>query len=152
MMLALGIAGLAGPGSAGGAGAAYLGVHAAGPLSVDVGVRQGLLGGPTRVVTGVHLATRWQLGEHAFLRAGLVHQHETPWEDYAEHVVSVSLGYDEHIHHRTGADLGLGARWAVPRAPVPGVHVSALASVVGLPDAGGPRVYGVAETLVSIDL
>ena len=151
LALSLGMAGLGSPtGSAGAAGTVWASAHVGGPAWVELGVHQGGIAGPSRVFTGIHADARVLLGEHTFLRGGFVHQHETDFEDWKSDLVMVTLGASKEIHHRTGGELGLGWRWAMPKAEA--VHLSLSGTALAFPDHGGPQLYGVVETLVTVSL
>lgn len=152
LSLATGVAGAGATTGAGLLGAGYLGVRLADRVYFDVGARPGVLGGPARIVTGIHFATRWFVSAPVFVRAGFVHQHETPLDDFVEEPLGVIAGASARIGHRSGADLGLGYRWTMPAVSTSGVHLSVSASSVWLPDRDGPHFYGVLESLVTVDL
>jgi hypothetical protein len=151
LAFSLGIAGLGSTtGSAGGAGSAWASAHVGGPAWLELGVQQGGLSGPARVFTGVHVDGRVALTEHAFVRGGFVHQHETDFEDFRQDALGVTAGASDAITHRTGGELGLGWRVAVPTGLSRPVHFSLSGTALAFPDAGGPRLYGGVETLVSV--
>jgi hypothetical protein len=151
--VSLGVAGVGAPDSGGALGAAYVSLRATDALSFDVGGRTGLLAGPLREVTGISVGGRAMLGDLVFARADLVHQHETPWDAFVEAPVSNMLGSGPSIGHRSGLDGGLGLRGTLPTGPHgTGVHVSAAALATWFPDPNGPRLYGVIETLLTLDL
>jgi hypothetical protein len=153
LALSLGMAGLGSPdGSAGVAGALVASAHVGGPAFVDLGVHQGGIAGPTRVVTGIHAGGRVLLTERAFLKGGFVHQHETDFVDWKDDLVLATLGASEAIHHRTGAELGLGWRFELPVGPAAPIRLSLSANALAFPDDGGPHLYGVVETLATFPL
>lgn len=152
LALSLGMAGLGAPSGVGVAGALWASANVGGPAWIEVGVHQGGIAGPVRVFTGIHAGGRVQLGEHAFVRGGFVHQHETDWDEWKADAVLATLGASEAIHHRSGAEAGLGWRFAMPAGSALPVQLSLSASAVAFPDDGGPHLYGVVETLVTIPL
>lgn len=152
--LSLGLAGFgAAPTTAGALGSAYVSLRATDAVYFDVGGRTGLLGGPLREVTGVSVGGRVLLGRVVFLRADLVHQHETPWDAFVEAPVMNMLGSGPSIGHRSGLDGGVGLRKVLDPGPhLAGISVSAAALATWFPDPNGPRLYGVLEALVTLDL
>ena len=153
LSVAIGAAGVGGaPESFGALGAAYLSVRLTSAVYVDVGGRMGLLAGPFREVTGVNVTGRARFGEHLFGRAGFVHQHESPWADYVASPISHTIGSGTGIGHRSGVDLGAGCQWTLPSVSTSGVHVSVAAIGTWFPDPNGPRLYAMAETLLTVDL
>ena len=153
LAVSLGLAGIGSPdGSAGGAGSLWGSARVAGPARIELGVQEGVIAGPGRVVTGIHADGRFALGERIFLRTGFVHQHETELDLWKQDAAMVTLGASEAIHHRTGGELGLGGSWAMPSGRTAPVHLSLSASVAAFPDLGGPHVYGIMETLVTIPI
>lgn len=153
LSLSLGMAGVGGaPDSVGALGAGYLSVRLTNALYMDVGGRLGLLAGPFREVTGINVAGRARFGEHVFGRFGLVHQHETPWADYVASPISHTIGSGDGIGHRSGLDAGLGWQWTLPAVSTSAAHVSVAAIGSWFPDDHGPHLYGILETLLTIDL
>jgi hypothetical protein len=137
--VSMGLSGFGAPDPSGGAlGVGYVSVRFAEAAYLDLGGRTGLLLGPLREVSGVNVNLRLHTGPHLFWRAGLVHQHETPWDDFVADPVSTIVGAGHGIGHRSGSTSA--------------VHVGIAATGVWLPDDVGPRVYGVLETLLTIDL
>jgi len=75
------------------------------------------------------------------LRAGLIHQHETAVEDFEDSPLTVTLGVDEAIRHRTGgiAEVGLTLDLYTHRYGV-AFAASDLTTQVMFDD-NGPRAY-----------
>ncbi|MEQ1502916.1 MAG: hypothetical protein ABMB14_11835, partial [Myxococcota bacterium] len=84
--------------------------------------------------------------------AGFVHQHETPWDAFVSDPVMHAIGSGHAIGHRSGLDAGAGWQWDLPSLHTSGAHVGAAALASWFPDASGPHLYGVIETLLTIDL
>lgn len=153
LSVSMGLSGIGAEGPSGGAlGVGYVSARAARNLYVDLGGRTGFLFGPLREATGVNLALRLHAGELLFLRAGLVHQHETPWDTFLEDPVGSLAGSAHGIGHRSGLDAGLGLRGTLPAISTTAVHVSLAALLTWLPDPDGPPLYGVLESTLTIDL
>jgi hypothetical protein len=153
LSVSMGLSGFGSPDPSGGSlGVGYVSVRFAQAAYLDLGGRTGLLLGPLREVSGVNVNVRLHTGKHLFWRAGLVHQHETPWDTFLSDPLGTIVGAGHGIGHRSGLDAGVGYRWTLPAVSTSGVHVGIAGMGVWLPDDDGPRVYGVLETLLTIDL
>lgn len=122
------------------------------PLAIDLGARTGLLAKDLRESTQIAVGLRWEPGL-PYLRAGLVHAHETPWAVVEEQPIAAMAGVAPGIRHRSGAELALGLHPAlVPRVNEGQSGAFVELAGLGLPDAGGPRLYAQLEVGFSIGL
>lgn len=153
LSVSMGLSGLGAVEPSGGVlGVGYVSVRFAPSAYLDLGGRTGFLLGPVREVSGVNVNLRLHTGPHLFWRAGLVHQHETVWDVFVSDPVGTVIGAGDGIGHRSGLDAGVGYRWTLPAVSTSAVHVGVAGMGIWLPDDDGPRVYGVIETLLTVDL
>lgn len=153
LSLSAGVAGFGAGATNGGAlGSGYLSARILDWLYVDGGTRVGVFAGDTRYIASVSLGGRAMVFQDVlFARVDLLHQHETAIQDYIDDPIMTTIGAAPAIGHRSGVDAGGGIRYTVPIDAV-GMHVdfSGLATV--FPDDVGPKVYGVFETVFTMDL
>lgn len=122
------------------------------PLAVDIGARTGLLAGDLREVTQIAAGLRWEPGL-PYLRAGLIHAHETPWAILKEQPIQSIAGTAQGIRHRSGLELALGLHPTLVFNESDGRFGAfvEIAAVV-LPDDTGPPVYGQLDLGLSVGL
>jgi hypothetical protein len=101
------LAGTAGPGLGGGLVGARVLVNLA-PLSIDLSVAEGYLGGVHRQAGRIGIGLRRYVWRGSYLRAAFAHAHESPWGDFTEHVGGSLAGTAAHLHHRSGVEIGAG--------------------------------------------
>ncbi len=122
------------------------------PLAVDLGVRAGLLAGDLREATQIAAGLRWEPGL-PYLRASLIHAHETPWAILKEQPIQSVAGTAEGIRHRSGAELALGLHpTLVPDESDGRFGAFVELAAVALPDDKGPRIYGQLDLGLSVGL
>ncbi|MBK9647670.1 MAG: hypothetical protein IPO67_21325 [Deltaproteobacteria bacterium] len=129
--------------SLGGVGTGRVIIHGK-KLSLDFAGGEGVANQELRHVGAVFVGARKPFGPDLYGRFGFYHQHETPWEDFVSSPVGTIAAVDDHIFHRSGAQLAVG--WLRPwdvamtddpwRRVMSGVELS----VAALPDDSGPKV------------
>lgn len=122
------------------------------PLAVEVGARSGLLANDLREVTQIGLGLRWEPGL-PYLRAGLIHAHETPWATLVEQPLQSIAGTAKGIEHRSGVELALGLHpTLVPDESDGRIGAFLELAAVVLTDAYGPPVYAQVDAGFSVGL
>ena len=112
-------------------------------VALDLGLREGLVGGDLRAIGAIGAGLRWMPGL-PYARVGFVHHHETPWAVLEADPVLSTIGSSPGIRHRSGLDLALGIHGPMTPKEAPEQRLGAFAelSVVAFPDDRGPVVYG----------
>ena len=112
-------------------------------VALDLGLREGLVGGDLRAIGAIGAGLRWMPGL-PYARLGFVHHHETPWAVLEADPVLSTIGSSPGIRHRSGLDLALGIHGPMTPKEAPEQRLGAFAelSVVAFPDDRGPVVYG----------
>ncbi|MCK6524299.1 hypothetical protein L6R49_23080 [Myxococcota bacterium] len=129
--------------SFGGVGTGRVIIHGK-KLSLDFAGGEGVSNEELRHVGVVFVGARRSFGPDLYGRFGFYHQHETPWADFVASPFGTLTAVDDHIAHRSGAQLAVG--WLRPwdvamtddpwRRVMSGVELS----VAALPDDSGPKL------------
>jgi hypothetical protein len=122
-------------------------------LGIEFGGAEGYAANDGRTLGHITIGARWAGDRPPYVRAGLVHHHETPIDVALDNPFGAMLGSAVGIRHRTGIEAAFGVDVPIVQDYLDQrVGLELELSVSAFPDTQGPPIYAILEQTWSFDV